>query len=120
LRNRTAACFKQANRLKLQFFTKYPSFLFGHGTHLWSIKLSENPSTFYGEVQFWCKGIFWSSNAPDVRQSLQAVGRRTKINQLGSWVDRPRKTQIVAIGRDIPIDTLEELFGSLVEEEIVA
>jgi len=65
---------------------------------------------------FRCKGIFWSSDAPETRQSLQSVGRRTKIKPLGPWGDRPRKTQIVAIGRDIPIDTLEELFGSMVEK----
>ena len=43
-----------------------------------------------------------------------------KSTSLALGGGRPRKTQIVAIGRDIPIDTLEELFGSLVEEEIVA
>ena len=69
---------------------------------------------------FRCKGIIWSSNAPNRRQSLQAVGRRTAIKSLDAWGERPQRTQIVAIGRDIPVGELEALFSSATEKDLVA
>lgn len=45
-----------------------------------------------------CKGIVFTADAPDKRFSLQIVGRRTEITELGEWGDREPRTQIVAIG----------------------
>ena len=45
-----------------------------------------------------CKGIIFSADAPDRRVVLQVVGRRVDIELEDEWGDRPRKTQVVAIG----------------------
>jgi G3E family GTPase len=67
-----------------------------------------------------CKGIFWSEDKPEMRWSLQAVGRRTDVLALDAWGDRPRLTKIVAIGRSIEPVILDELFRSLVDGSRVA
>jgi hypothetical protein len=45
-----------------------------------------------------CKGIVYAADSPDMRLTLQAVGRRTEIHELGEWGERTPRTQIVAIG----------------------
>jgi len=61
-----------------------------------------------------CKGIFWSDTNPELRHSLQAVGRRTEISELNPWGERARRSKIVAIGRDIDRETLTHLFDGCV------
>lgn len=45
-----------------------------------------------------CKGIVFTSDAPDKRLALQAVGRRVEITEIGDWGDQAPRCQIVAIG----------------------
>lgn len=54
-----------------------------------------------------CKGIVYTSDAPDKRYSLQIVGRRTEISELDEWGTHNPRTQIVAIGESGGIDTQE-------------
>jgi hypothetical protein len=42
-----------------------------------------------------------------VRLTLQTVGRRTEIRELGEWGERTPRTQIVAIGAPDTINTLD-------------
>jgi G3E family GTPase len=51
-----------------------------------------------------CKGIVYAADAPGVRHTLQTVGRRTEIRELGEWGERTPRTQIVAIGAPGGID----------------
>jgi G3E family GTPase len=52
-----------------------------------------------------CKGIIYTTDIPDKRLTLQAVGRRTEIYELDEWGERTPHSQIVAIGS--PIDARE-------------
>lgn len=62
------------------------------------------------ESVYRCKGIIYTSEAPDRRFALQVVGRRTQIVEIGSWSGRPRLSEIVAIGRDMDGRELGQLF----------
>ncbi len=44
------------------------------------------------------KGLIYTSDVPERRTVLQVVGRRVDISLEENWGDRPRRTQIVAIG----------------------
>ena len=44
------------------------------------------------------KGVVYSCDAPDRRAVLQVVGKRVDISLQDEWGERPRLTQIVAIG----------------------
>lgn len=59
-----------------------------------------------------CKGVIFSSDAPDRRVVLQVVGKRGDLMLEGEWGDRRRRSQIVAIGAHGKLDhaTLQELF----------
>ena len=65
-----------------------------------------------------CKGIIYTAEAPDKRFSLQIVGRRTDIGELGEWGQRTPSTKIVAIGssKKIDPDSLTALFESCIYE----
>ena len=53
-----------------------------------------------------------------MRLTLQTVGRRTEIRELGEWGERAARTQIVAIGAPGGIDAeaLTERFDSCISE----
>ena len=65
-----------------------------------------------------CKGIIFSADSPDKRVALQIVGRRTEISELDKWGERPRRTQIVAIGASGGIDApgLSNKFDACIEK----
>ena len=54
---------------------------------------SELPANIYR-----AKGVIHNADAPERRAVLQVVGRRVDILLENEWEDRPRRTQIVAIG----------------------
>jgi G3E family GTPase len=54
-----------------------------------------------------CKGVVYAAEAPEQRAVLQVVGRRADVALLDEWGDRPRRTQIVAIGAPGSIDPVE-------------
>lgn len=64
------------------------------------------------ESVYRCKGIIYTSDAPDRRQALQVVGRRTQIVEIGAWDERPALNEIVAIGRDMDRHQLTQLFDT--------
>ena len=66
-----------------------------------------------------CKGIIFSAATPDRRVVLQIVGRRADIELEDAWGDRPRKTQIVAIGERGHLDRgwLREAFDACLVAE---
>lgn len=67
-----------------------------------------------------CKGVVYTTDHPDRRVILQAVGRRSDISLDIEWGERTPKTQIVAIGAPDSIDEAEltALFeGCVVEGE---
>lgn len=45
-----------------------------------------------------CKGIVYTSDAPERRAALQVVGRRADVTLLDEWKGAPPSTRIVAIG----------------------
>ena len=63
-----------------------------------------------------CKGVVYTSDAPDRRAVLQVVGRRVDISMQEEWDQRVPRTQIVAIGAAGSIDTrlLEETFAACI------
>ncbi len=69
------------------------------------------PGTLYR-----CKGIIYVAEAPNHRAILQVVGRRADVALLEEWGDRPRRTQIVAIGAPNGIDSelLKEQFDACI------
>jgi G3E family GTPase len=62
------------------------------------------------------KGVIHTADAPGRRAVLQVVGRRVDISLENEWGDRPRRTQIVAIGAPGAIDeeALRERFEQCV------
>jgi len=63
-----------------------------------------------------CKGIVYAADLPDRRLTLQAVGRRTEIYELGEWGERTPRTQIVAIGSPIDAQELSKKFDACIEQ----
>jgi G3E family GTPase len=68
-----------------------------------------------------CKGFLFSRDNPGKRFTLQIVGRRTEINELDDWGERPPHTKIVAIGaaKEIDPELLTALFESCISEDKV-
>jgi G3E family GTPase len=64
------------------------------------------------ESVYRCKGILYTADAPERRLSLQIVGRRIQIDDLGYWDERPRLSQIVTIGRGVEHQQLSDLFDA--------
>jgi G3E family GTPase len=56
------------------------------------------------------------AETPDERYVLQVVGRRTQLSPLGLWADQPRRSQIVAIGKDFDAEGLDRLFDQCLIE----
>ncbi len=54
-----------------------------------------------------CKGLVYAAEAPERRAVLQVVGRRADVTLFDEWGDRPRRSQIVAIGAPGSIDAVE-------------
>jgi G3E family GTPase len=50
------------------------------------------------------KGVIYASDSPERRTVLQVVGRLVDISLEDTWGDRPRRTQIVAIGTTGTLD----------------
>ena len=61
-----------------------------------------------------CKGIVHFSSNPEKRYSLQVVGRRTEIKELGPWGKRQPKSKIVAIGSSFDEDKLKLKFDECI------
>jgi G3E family GTPase len=59
-----------------------------------------------------CKGVVYVADRPHMRLSLQVVGGRTQITDLDDWGERPRTSEIVAVGSEIDSDQLDDLFGA--------
>jgi G3E family GTPase len=64
------------------------------------------------ESVYRCKGVIYAADSPHSRLSLQVVGGRTQITDLDEWGERPRVSEIVAIGSEIDSGQLDELFGA--------
>ncbi len=71
----------------------------------------ELPATIYR-----CKGIVYVADSPDKRFTLQAVGRRTELSELGDWGERTPRTQIVAIGSSIDAQELSRKFDACIKQ----
>jgi len=63
------------------------------------------------ESVYRCKGVIYAADSPDSRLSLQVVGGRTQISDLDEWGERPRVSEIVAIGSKIDAAHLDQLFA---------
>ena len=63
-----------------------------------------------------CKGVIYTSEAPERPAVLQVVGRRVDISTQDDWGQRKPRTQIVAIGAAGSIDTelLNETFAACI------
>jgi G3E family GTPase len=73
------------------------------------------------ESVYRCKGVIYTGDSPDTRLSLQVVGGRTQILDIDEWGDRPRRSEIVAIGSQIDSQQLNDLFDAcLVRHDLVA
>jgi G3E family GTPase len=59
-----------------------------------------------------CKGVVYAADSPDTRLSLQVVGGRIQITDLDRWEQRPRVSEIVAIGSEIDTRQLNDLFDA--------
>lgn len=62
------------------------------------------------ESVYRCKGVIYAADSPDSRLSLQVVGGRMQITDLDEWGERPRVSEIVAIGSEIDGQHLDEIF----------
>jgi G3E family GTPase len=65
-----------------------------------------------------CKGVIYSGDEPDRRAVLQVVGKRVDIAIEAAWGNRPRRTQIVAIGipGTMDNDTIRAAFDGCCEK----
>lgn len=65
-----------------------------------------------------CKGVIYAAEKPDIRLSLQIVGRRVDVTSLGKWGKKEPMTKIVVIGASGTISPkdLEERFQSCITE----
>ncbi len=59
-----------------------------------------------------CKGIVYTSEFPNQRFALQAVGRRVEIMELGSWGTHPPRNRLVAIGSSLDAQELNGMFDA--------
>jgi G3E family GTPase len=64
------------------------------------------------ESVYRCKGIVYAADSPGKRLALQVVGRRTQIVDIDEWGERPRLSEIVAIGSGIDEQHLNDLFDT--------
>jgi len=64
------------------------------------------------ESVYRCKGIVYAADSPDRRLALQVVGRRTQVIDIDEWGERPRLSEIVAIGVGIEEQELNDLFDA--------
>ena len=66
-----------------------------------------------------CKGIVYASDTSERRLTLQAVGRRTEVSELGEWGERTPRSQIVAIGTSIDGQELKQKFDACLLRDTV-
>jgi G3E family GTPase len=64
------------------------------------------------ESVYRCKGVIYAADSPETRVALQVVGGRVQIVDIDEWGERPRLSEIVAIGHRIDSDRLNELFDA--------
>jgi G3E family GTPase len=64
------------------------------------------------ESVYRCKGIIYAADSPNTRFALQVVGGRTQIVDIDEWGERPRLSEIVAIGSRIESQQLNDLFDA--------
>jgi G3E family GTPase len=70
------------------------------------------------ESVYRCKGIIHAADSPNTRLALQVVGGRTQIVDLGDWGERPRLSEIVAIGSQIEDQQLNDLFEACLSRQV--
>ncbi len=73
----------------------------------------ELPATIYR-----CKGIVYTQDAPEKRFVLQVVGRRVEIVETGDWQGREPQSQLVAIGKEIDSEGLNQKFDACLQDAI--
>ena len=59
-----------------------------------------------------CKGIVFASVFPDKRFTLQAVGRRVEVMDLGEWGECTPQSRVVAIGSSFDAQELTRKFDA--------
>ena len=64
------------------------------------------------------QGCIYAADEPEKRIALQIVGRRTEITDLGDWGERPRRTQIVAIGSGFDGEELRKKFDACTSSQV--
>ena len=70
------------------------------------------------ESVYRCKGLIYAADSPNTRFSLQVVGGRTQIVDLDEWGERPRLSEIVAIGSQIDSQQLNDLFDACLSRHV--
>ena len=70
------------------------------------------------ESVYRCKGLIYAADSPNKRLSLQVVGGRTQIVDLDEWGERPRLSEIVAIGSQIDSQQLNDLFDACLSRHV--
>ncbi len=70
------------------------------------------------ESVYRCKGLIYATDSPNTRLALQVVGGRTQIVELDDWGERPRLSEIVAIGSHIESQQLNDLFDACLSRQV--
>jgi len=70
------------------------------------------------ESVYRCKGLIYAADSPNTRLALQVVGGRTQIVDLDEWGERPRLSEIVAIGSQIEGQQLNDLFDACLSRQV--
>ena len=70
------------------------------------------------ESVYRCKGLIYAADSPNKRLALQVVGGRTQIVDLDEWGERPRLSEIVAIGSQIDSQQLNDLFDACLSRHV--
>ncbi|MCZ6736484.1 MAG: GTP-binding protein [Actinobacteria bacterium] len=70
------------------------------------------------ESVYRCKGLIYAADSPNKRLALQVVGGRTQIVDLDEWGERPRLSEIVAIGSQIDSQKLNDLFDACLSRHV--
>jgi len=69
------------------------------------------------ESVYRCKGVIYAADSPETRVALQVVGGRVQIVDIDEWGERPRLSEIVAIGHHIDSERLNGLFDACVARD---
>ena len=63
-----------------------------------------------------CKGIVFTTEFPEKRYALQAVGRRVELMELDDWGKRKPRNQLVAIGSSFDTEELSSKFDACTKQ----